>query len=95
VLVYDGQRVEGVGSVGLTCSTPERFGAGASLEITEIPGQPGRVIEAGVEPDGVTAVRTTLADGSVTSTPVQANAWARSSNEASAPGSEPIATTGG
>jgi len=84
-----------VGSVGVTCSTPERVGAGASLEVTEIPGQPGRVIEAGVEPNGVTAVHTTLADGSVASTPVQANAWARSSNVPAAPGFEPIATTGG
>ncbi len=95
VLAYDGRPVEGVGSVGATCSTPARFGAGASLEITEIPGEPGRVVEAGVEPDGVTGVRTTLADGSVTTTPVEANAWARSGSQPAAPGSEPIATTGG
>lgn len=94
-LLYDGRTVEGVGSVGATCSTPAGFGAGASLEITEIPGQPGRVLEAGVEPDGVTAVSTTLADGSVVTTPVEGNVWARSSNEPSAPGSEPIATRGG
>lgn len=95
MLVYDGTPVEGSGVVGATCSTPERVGAGASLEVTEIPGQPGRIVEAGVEPDGVTGVRTTLADGSATTTAVTGNAWARSGSAPSAPGSEPVAITGG
>jgi hypothetical protein len=95
LLVYDGRQVEGNGVVGATCSTPEKVGAGASLEITEIPGQPGRVVEAGVAPDGVSAVRTTLADGSTTTTAVTGNAWARSGDSPSAPGSEPTAITGG
>ena len=58
VLLYDGRPVEGVAAVELGCSTPEGFGDGASIEISEIPGMPGRVIEAGVVPDGVTGVRT-------------------------------------
>lgn len=92
VLVYDGRAADGV---GVTCSTPEGVGAGASLEITELPEQPGRVIEAGVVPDGVTAVRATLADGTSTTMAVSGNAWARSGSEPSAPGSETTAITGG
>ncbi len=95
VLLYDGEQVQGVGAVGATCSTPEGFGAGASLEVTEIPGRPGLVLEAGVEPDGVTGVSTTLADGSTATTAVTGNAWARSGSEPSAPGSVPTAITGG
>jgi hypothetical protein len=95
VLVSDGQQVEGVGAVGATCSTPEGFGAGASLEVAEIPGMRGRVIEAGVEPDGVSAVHTTLADGTSATTAVSKNGWARNGTEPSAPGSEPTAIQGG
>ena len=41
VLVYEGQGVGGVGAVGASCSTPEGAGAGASVEVTEIPGAAG------------------------------------------------------
>jgi hypothetical protein len=95
VLFYDGREVRGVGAVGATCSTPEDAGAGASLAIDEIPDEPGRVLEAGVEPDGVTGVRTTLADGSTATTSVTGNAWVRSGGESAAPGSEPTPITGG
>jgi hypothetical protein len=56
---------------------------------------PGRVIEAGVVPDGITGVRTALADGSSATATVGGNAWARSGSEPPAPGSEPTAITGG
>ncbi|HXB15112.1 MAG TPA: hypothetical protein VNV44_05140 [Solirubrobacteraceae bacterium] len=95
VLLYDGKPVEGVNAVDLACSTPAGFGAGASLEVSEIPGMPGRVIEAGVEPDGVSAVSTPLADGTTAVSPVSGNAWARSGTEPPAPGAEPTAITGG
>ncbi len=95
VLVYDGRQVQGVAAVGASCAAPERLGAGASLAVEEIPGEPGRILEAGVEPDGVTAVRTTLADGSTATTAVSGNAWVRSGDEPAAPGSEPTASTGG
>jgi hypothetical protein len=94
VLVYEGQ-VEGVGSVGATCSTREGVADGASLVVTEMPGRPGRVLEAGVVPDGVTAVKTTLADGTTATSSVSDNAWARSGSEPAASGSEPTATRGG
>lgn len=95
VMLYDGQRVEGTAAVDVSCSSPEGFGEGASIEVSEIPGMPDRVIEAGVEPDGVTGVRTALADGSSATTAVSGNAWARSGSEPPAPGSEPTAITGG
>ena len=94
-MLYDGQRVDGVAAVDVSCSSPEGFGDGASIEVSEIPGMPGRVIEAGVVPDGVTRVRTALADGSSATSTVSGNAWTRSSSEPPAPGSEPTAITGG
>jgi hypothetical protein len=95
VLVYDGQPVEGVAAVYASCSVPERFGAGATAQVSEIPGMPGRVIEVGVVPDGVSAVSTTLADGSTTTSAVGDNAWARSGDQLLAPGTEPTAIKGG
>ena len=95
VLLYDGQPVEGVAAVYASCSTPERFGAGATVQVSEIPDMPGRVIEAGVVPDGVAAVSTTLADGSTATSAVSDNAWARSGDQLPAPGAEPTAITGG
>ncbi len=95
LLLYDGQPVEGVAAVDESCSSPGGFGDGASIEVSEIPGMPGRVIEAGVVPDGVTAVRTALADGTRARIAVSGNAWARSGSEPPAPGSEPTAITGG
>jgi len=95
VLLYDGKPVEGVNAVDLACSTPAGFGAGASLEVSEVPGMPGRVIEAGVEPDGVNAVSTPLADGTTWTSPVSGNAWARSGTVPPAPGAEPTPITGG
>jgi hypothetical protein len=95
VLLYDGQPVDGVAAVYASCSTPERFGAGATVQVSEIPNMPGRVIEAGVVPDGVEAVSTRLADGSSATSQVSDNAWARSGGEPPAPGAEPTAITGG
>jgi hypothetical protein len=95
LMLYDGRRVEGVAAVDVSCSSAEAFGDGASIEVAEIPGMPGRVIEAGVVPDGVTAVRTALADGTSATTAVTGNAWTRSGSEPPAPGSEPTAITRG
>jgi hypothetical protein len=95
VLLDGGQAVEGMSAIYLGCSTPEGFGAGASIEVSDLAGLPGRVIEAGVVPDGVTAVRMTLADGSTATATVSDNAWARSGTVPPAPGSEPTAITGG
>src|SRR4051794_1693919 len=59
-----GEPVEGVAAVYASCSPPERLGAGATVQVSEIPNLPGGVIEAGVVPDGGAAVSPTLADGS-------------------------------
>jgi hypothetical protein len=95
VLLYDGQPVEGVDAVDAACSTPEGLTGGASLEVSQIPGMPGRVIEAGVVPDGVSAVSTALADGTTATSPVGGNAWARSGQVPPAPGAEPTEIRGG
>jgi hypothetical protein len=95
VLLYDGVPVEGAGAVDMGCSTPEGLARGASVEVSEIPGMPGKVIAAGVVPDGVTSVSATMADGSTETTPVSGNAWARVSDEPAAAGQQTTETIGG
>jgi hypothetical protein len=95
VLLYDGVPTEGISSVGLGCSGPERLEHGASVEMLEVPGMPGKAVAAGVVPDGVTAVRSTMADGSIYTAPVSDNAWARVSDGAAASGQESTLLRGG
>jgi hypothetical protein len=95
VLLYDGVPVEGASAVDMGCSSPEGFARGASVEVTEIPGMPGKVIAAGVVPDGVTAVTTAMADGSTETTQVKGNAWARIGNQPAAAGQQSTETIGG
>jgi hypothetical protein len=95
VLLYDGVPVAGASAVYMGCSTPEGFARGASAEVSEIPGMPGKVIAAGVVPDGVTAVTTTMADGSTETTQVKGNAWARVGDQAAAAGRQSTETIGG
>jgi hypothetical protein len=95
VLLYDGVPVAGASAVYMGCSTPEGFARGATAEVSEIPGMPGKVIAAGVVPDGVTAVTTTMADGSTETVPVRGNAWARVGDQPAAPGQQATETIGG
>src|ERR1700709_140418 len=57
VLLYDGTPVNGVSAVAAGCSDAEHVESGASVEVSEIPGQPGKVYAAGVVPNGVTSVQ--------------------------------------
>lgn len=89
VLLYDGVSVNGVSAVDLGCSSPAQLEDGASVEVSEIPGEPGEVIAAGVVPDGVTAVSQSMADGSTSTTAVVGDAWARVGDVAAAPEQQP------
>jgi hypothetical protein len=95
VLLYDGVPVEGVAALDVGCSAPEGDGHGATVEVSDIPGMPGKVIAAGVVPDGVTAVSEVLADGSTARSAVSGNAWARVAPQPAAAGEQPTETTGG
>ena len=95
VMLYYGAQFEGMSAIGVACSPPAAAGAGASLFVEGVPGMDGRVIEAGVVPDGVTAVSRALADGRTSTERVSGNAWPRSGTEPPAAGSEPTAITGG
>lgn len=95
VLLYDGVSVGGVSPVDVGCSSSGQLEDGASLEVSEIPGEPGKVISVGVVPDGVGSVAETMADGSTSTTPVVDNAWARVGDEVAAPGQVPTPITEG
>ncbi len=95
VLLYDGRSAEGVSAIDMGCSPAASAGRGASVEVSDIPGMPGRVIAAGVVPDGVTAVSEVMADGSTATSAVSGNAWARIAEQAAATGEEPNEITGG
>jgi hypothetical protein len=77
VLVWAHQPAGDAPSVGSSCSgeTEEQVRAGATAQVSEIPGEPGRVFVAGVVPSTVAAVTATLADGTTTTLPVHENAW--------------------
>jgi hypothetical protein len=77
------------------CSTTEGFARGASAEVSDIPGMPGKVIAVGVVPDGVTSVTTTMVDGSTQTVPVNGNAWARVGDQPAAAGGQSTETIGG
>jgi hypothetical protein len=94
VLLYDGRSAEGVSAIDMGCSSPEGAARGASVEVSEIPGMPGKVIAAGVVPDGVTAVSEVMADGSTATSAVSGNAWARIADQPAATGEQPNEITG-
>lgn len=95
VLLYDGVPVEGVAALDVGCSAPEGDSHGAAVEVSDIPGMPGKVIAAGVVPDGVAAVSEVLADGSTARSAVSGNAWARVADQPAAAGEQPTEITGG
>ena len=95
VLLYDGAPVGGIAAVYFGCSAPGGDARGASIEVAEIPGMPGKVIAAGVAPDGVTSVSETMADGSTAASVVSGNSWARVADQPAAAGEEPTEITGG
>jgi hypothetical protein len=95
VLLYDGHPVEGVSALDVGCSPPEGVSRGASVEVSEIPGMPGKTIAAGVVPDGVTSVSEVMADGSTETSPVSGNAWARIADQPAGAGEQPTENRGG
>lgn len=95
VLLYDGVPVNGVSAVAGGCSTAEHLDNGATMELSDVPGEPGKVFAAGVVPDGVTAVQSKMADGSTYTAPVSDNAWARVTEVAAESGQTPTQITGG
>jgi hypothetical protein len=95
VLLYDGTPVDGVSGVAASCSTSEHVDNGATVELSEVPGQPGKVYAAGVVPDGVTSVQSEMADGSTYTAPVTDNSWARVTDVPAANGQTPTQTIGG
>jgi hypothetical protein len=95
VLLYDGSPVNGVSAVAAVCSTPENVDRGATVEVSEVPGQPGKVYAAGVVPDDVTSVQSKMADGSTYTAPVTDNSWARVTDVPAQSGQTPTQTIGG
>jgi hypothetical protein len=95
VLLYDGQPVNGVSAVAAGCSTSEHVDSGATIELSDVPGQSGRVYAAGVVPNGVTSVQSSMADGSTYTASVNDNAWARVTDVPAESGQVPIQITGG
>lgn len=95
VLLYDGAPVNGVSAVSAGCSTSEHVDNGATIEVSEVPGQPGKVYAAGVVPNGVTSVQSKMADGSTYTAPVSDNAWARVTDVPAESGQVPTQITGG
>jgi hypothetical protein len=78
VLLWAHQPSGDTPSIGYSCSegSEEGLRRGASTEVSEIPGEPGRVDVAGVVPSTVSAVSVTLADGSSRTVPVKDGGWA-------------------
>jgi hypothetical protein len=95
VLLYDGEPVEGVSAIDMGCSAPDGVARGAAVEVSEIPGMPGKTIAAGVVPDGVTSVSEVMADGSTATSAVSGNAWARIADQPAAAGEQPTENRGG
>jgi hypothetical protein len=95
VLLYDGEPVEGVSAIDMGCSAPEGAARGAGVEVSEIPGMPGKTIAAGVVPDGVTSVSEVMADGSTATSAVSGNAWVRIADQPAAAGEQPTESRGG
>lgn len=77
VLLWAHQPAGATPGVGSSCSgeSEEDLKAGATAQVSEIPGEPGKVFVAGVLPSTVAAVKATLADGTTRTVTVQENAW--------------------
>jgi hypothetical protein len=77
VLVWAHQPAGVTPSIGTSCSseTEEGLARGATAQISDIPGEPGRVFVGGVVPSTVGSVTATLANGSSKTVPVYDNAW--------------------
>jgi hypothetical protein len=95
VLLYDGTPVDGVSAVAASCSTSEQVDKGATVELSEVPGQPGKVYAAGVVPDGVSSVQSKMSDGSTYTAQVADNSWARVTDVPAESGQTPTQTIGG
>lgn len=77
VLLWVHQPAGDTPSIGSSCSgeTEADLNAGATTQVSEIPGEPGRVFVAGVLPSTVAAVTATLADGTTRTVAVTENTW--------------------
>jgi len=77
VLLWAHQPAGDTPSIGSSCSaeSEEALKAGATTQVSDIPGEPGKVFVAGVVPSTVGAVTATLADGTTTTVNVSGNAW--------------------
>lgn len=77
VLLWAHQPAGKTPSIGDSCSgeTEEDLKAGATAQVSEIPGEPGRVFVAGVVPSTVATVTATMGDGTTKTVAVKENAW--------------------
>lgn len=77
VLLWVHQPTGDTPSIGSSCSgeTEADIGAGATTQVSEIPGENGTVFVAGVAPSTVAAVTATMADGTAKTVTVTDNAW--------------------
>jgi hypothetical protein len=77
VLLWAHQPAGGTPNIGSSCSgeTEEDLKSGATAQVSEIPGEPGRVFVAGVVPSTVASVIATMADGTTKTVAVDENAW--------------------
>lgn len=77
VLLWAHQPAGDTPSIGSSCSgeTQADVNAGATTQISEIPGLPGKVFAAGVVPSTAGSITVTLADGTKQTAAVQENAW--------------------
>lgn len=77
VLLWAHQPAGDIPSIGSSCSgeTETDVNAGATTQISEIPGESNRVFVAGVVPSTVAAVKATMADGTTKTVAVAGNAW--------------------
>jgi hypothetical protein len=77
VLLWVHQPTGDIPSIGSSCSseTEADVNAGATTQISEIPGEHGTVFVAGVVPSTVAAVTATMADGTTKTVAVAENAW--------------------
>lgn len=77
VLLWAHQPTGATPSIGSSCSeaSEEALKAGATAQVSEVPGEPGKVFVAGVVPSTVGAVTATMADGTTRTVTVNGNAW--------------------
>lgn len=77
VLLWAHQPAGDTPSIGYSCSSESAEGLqrGATTQVSQIPGEPGRVYVAGVVPSTIAAVQATLADGTTQTVAVKEDAW--------------------